>query len=154
MCIHTLPTSNCSRNALSADKTRPAEAESLQLFNGMQSRTLIWRSCGLGYRGSCKEQSSHKLRFGETIRINSQRLKHKAACGAQRWGDLGFVVQLNQSISSSTASAAIWTRYWLSLHLPKAQHHFLQLSGIFFYVLVQKRLTAFTVPEPDLAGLC
>lgn len=128
MCTHMLPNSNCYRNALSVDKTWPVEAESLQQFNGMQSCRLIWRSCGLGYKGTCKEQTSCNLRFGEAIRINSQRLKDKAACSAQRWGDLGFMAQLNESISSSTVSAAIWTRCWCSLDsasFPAAWGYFL-----------------------------
>lgn len=119
----------------------------MQLFNGMQSCTLILRSWGLGYRGSCKEQSSHKPRFGKAMRINSQRLKDKEVCSARRWGD----PQLHGPVKPEHCwQHNFCCRLDLVLTPPgptKCPSPFSAARRCFFYTLTQHRLTALSVPE-------
>ena len=125
----------------------------MQLLNGMQSCTLILRSRGLGYRGSCKEQTSYKPRFGKAIRINSQRLKDKDVCSAQRWGH----PQVH-----GTVKPEHFQQNNLCCHLDlvltqpgctKCPSLFSAAQRYFFYTLMRHRLTVLSVPEPALAGL-
>ena len=117
-----------NRNALSTDKTWPFEGEILQLFNGMQSCTLILRSWGLATGGATRS----KLVTNQDL-AKPPKFIDEAVCSAQRWGEetFSFTAQLNQRISSSTISAAIWTWYWLSLDLPNTHRGFLQHGDIF-----------------------